>query len=247
MNRNTNISPEEFEVIERYILKQMPREEYEAFRLKSLNDEELAEKIKSVKLLLVGIQESTLTKKIESFQKEISSPEKKINHSVGKVFNMKRWLVAASIIVLLGLGSLLFLNKFNKNERLFSEYYKPDPGLITAMGTSENYLFEHAMIDYKMKKYDSALKTWESLLESNQTNDSLNYFIGSAFLAKENSDSAIFYFQKVISNKRSYFLNDAYWYLGLALVKQQKSQKAIPYLEQSTHQNKEALLSKLKK
>ncbi len=246
MNRNTNISPEELESIERYLLKQMPGDEYNAFTKKILNDTELQNKINSVRLMLVGIQESNLSQKMEEFHKEISSPEKKLNPSSGNVFNMNRWLVAASIIVLLGLGALLFLNKFNKPERLFSDYYKPDPGLITAMGTSENYLFEHAMIDYKTKKYDNALKTWKELLKSNPANDTLNYFIGSAFLAKNKSDSAVYYFQKVIANPGSYFFNDANWYLGLALVKQQKSQKAIPYIEKSNHQNKEKVLRKLK-
>ena len=247
MNSNTNISPEEFEIIERYILKQMPQDEYDAFALKLLDDATLQNKIKSVQLLLVGIQEASLTEKMENFHKEIVSSEKKINHGGGNLFSMKRWMVAASLIVLVGLGALLFLSPFNKQEKLFTEYYKPDPGLITAMGTSDNYLFEHAMIDYKTKNYDSAIKTWENLLKSNPTNDTLNYFIGAAFLAKEKSDSAIRYFQNVLSNPQSYFFNDANWYIGLSLVKQQKSQKAIPYIEQSNHQNKEALLLKLRK
>ena len=224
----------------------MPQEEYEAFNLKSLNDEELQNKIKSVRLLLVGIQESHLTEKMDVFHKEISSQEKKISQPKAKVFPIKRWMAAASVIVLLGLGALLFLNKSNKQERLYSEYYKPDPGLITAMSTSDNYLFDHAMIDYKTKEYDSAIKTWKGLLESNTASDTLNYFIGSAFLAKEKNDSAIFYFQKVIINEKSYFLNDAYWFIGLALIKEGKITNAIPYIEKSNHQNKEALLQKLK-
>ncbi|MEO9020898.1 MAG: hypothetical protein ABI237_14710 [Ginsengibacter sp.] len=246
MNRNTNILPEEWEVIERYILKQMSKEEYDAFTSKMLNDKELQNKTASVKLLLVGIQESSITEMIEDFHKGISSEEKKINHPKGNVFSMKQWMVAASVIVLVGLGTLLFFNQPNKSEKLFSEYYKTDPGLITAMSTSDNYLFEHAMIDYKTKKYDSAIKTWKELLISNPTNDTLNYFIGSAFLAKDKSDSAIPYFQKVLTIPQSYFFNDANWYLGLSFVKQQKSKEAIPYFEKSNHQNKETLLLKLK-
>lgn len=225
----------------------MPQEEYEAFAKNILTDSTLQDKIDSVRLMLVGIQESSLSQKLEEFQKEIFSPEKKTSHSTGKIVAMKRWLVAASVIVIAGLGTMLFLNKSNQPERLFSEFYKPDPGLITAMGASENYLFEHAMIDYKTKNYDSAIKSWKELLKSNSSSDTLNYFIGSAFLAKEKSDSAIYYFQKVVSNPASYFFNDANWYLGLALVKQQKSREAIPYIEQSNHQNKEAVLQKLKK
>lgn len=247
MNRKTDISSKEFENIERYLLKQMSEDEYNTFTKQISNDSTFQDKIDTVKLLLVGIQESNLSEKINDFHHEIFSPGKKINQSAGKVLNLKRWMVAASVILLVGLGSLLFFNRSNKQERIFSEYYQPDPGLITAMGSSENYLFEHAMIDYKTQKYDSALKTWQKLLKSNPANDTLNYFIGSAFLAKDKSDSAVYYFQKVVTHPGSYFLNEANWYLGLALIKQQKKQKAIPYIEKSNHQNRAAILRKLRK
>lgn len=247
MNRNTDISPEEFERIERYLLKQMPDDEYEAFAKQHRNDPTLAGKIHSVTLMLVGIQENTLLERIDAFHQNLSVLKERTNHPSGKVFRMKRWLVAGSLIVLAGLAALLFLNKSHKSDRLFFAYYKPDRGLITAMGTSDNYLFDRAMIDYKTKRYDSAVKAWERLLGSNPSNDTLNYFIGSAFLANNNIDSAVYYFEKVSNNQKSAFLNDAYWYLGLASLKQQKSRNAILYIEKSNHPKKEEILRKLKK
>ncbi len=244
MNKNTDIPPEELEIIERYILKQMPQEEYEAFTEKLKNDEHLNEKMKTVQLLLVGIKEAELTNKIEDFHRGLPFSKQNKARPSARIFSMKKWLVAASVIVLVGLGSLLFFNPFNKNS-LFNKYYKPDPGLITTMGNSDNYLFDHAMIDYKTKKYDKAITEWRKLLVTQPENDTLNYFIGSALLAENKSREAIEHFQKVITNPHSYFLNDAYWYLGLALVKQQKTQKAIPFIEKSDHQNKETLLLKL--
>lgn len=246
MNPNIDITPGEFEAIEQYILRQMPEQEYQAFTRKVQNDKALQNKLYSVRLLLLGIQEASLTNKMEDFHKGLKGSSKK-NSSTGKTIPMRRWLVAASVIVTAGLGVLLFINRSSKDEELFAAYYKSDPGLISVMGVSENYLFDRAMIDYKTEKYDSAIKAWESLLPMKPDNDTLNYFIGSAYLAEEKNDKAIAHFKKVISQTNSYFLKDAYWYTGLALLKKGKTTNAVAFIEKSGYENKASLLSKLKK
>ena len=63
---------------------------------------------------------------------------------------------------------------------------------------------------------------------------------------KEKQETAIFYFNNVISNKNSIFRNDALWYAGLALLKSNKKAEALVFIEKADHQNKEALLKELK-
>lgn len=77
MNRKTDISSKEFENIERYLLKQMSEDEYNTFTKQISNDSTFQDKIDTVKLLLVGIQESNLSEKINDFHHEIFSPGKK--------------------------------------------------------------------------------------------------------------------------------------------------------------------------
>ena len=74
----------------------------------------------------------------------------------------------------------------------------------------------------------------------------MNYFIGSAYLAKAKDELALTHFQKVITNQDSYFLNDANWYIGLVLLKENKISEAIFFIEKSEHQDKSSLLLKLK-
>jgi len=114
------------------------------------------------------------------------------------------------------------------------------------MGASDNYLFDRAMVDYKVGDYDAALQIWENLQESKPANDTLNYFIASAYMGKENDEIAISYFQKVIINESSFFRNDALWYTGLALIREKKMKEAISVLEKAEHQDKDRLLAKLK-
>jgi tetratricopeptide (TPR) repeat protein len=225
----------------------MSEDEYNAFAIKLKNDSALQEKVHSVRLLFLGISESAMEGGVKEFHKELTADAQQNTPKTGKIFSMKQWLVAASIIIIAGIGALLFLNRNNREEKLFATYYKPDPGLITAMSVSDNYEFDRAMIDYKTKDYDGAIHAWEKLLTAKPDNDTLNYFIASAWLAKKNNEKAIIYFQKVISDTSSYFLHDAYWYAGLALLKEGKDKEAIPFIEKSEHPHKNDLIEKLEK
>lgn len=235
------------ERIERYLLKEMPEEEYNAFEKRISSDAPLRQKVESVKLMLVGIQESILSEKIDNFHKEVTMAEAGTGQPRSKLFSMKRWMVAASVVVLLGFSAVLFFTKSGGQERLFSEYYKPDPGLSTAMGESDKYLFDHAMIDYKTGKYDSAIKTWQQLYQSNPQSDTLNYFLGSAFMAKEKVKEAIPYFERALAKDDTHFADDANWYLALAFTKEKKYDEAVSYLKKTNHKGKNSFLAKLKK
>lgn len=246
MDRNIHIAPEAFEIIEQYLTRQLTAEDLETFTNRLKKDITLQNQVESVRLLLLGVREATLTDKMNEFHKELKGGDNK-KESTGKLFSMKKWLVAASVVLIAAVGIALFLTNPGKEEKIFTAYYKPDPGLISAMGHSDNYAFDRAMIDYKTKNYDSAIKAWEVLLVKRPNNDTLNYFIGSAYLAKKENDKALEHFAKVMVNTASYFSKDAYWYAGLALINEGRIEEAIPLIGKADHPGKEALLKELNK
>ncbi len=246
MNRDLDISQEELETIEQFIFQQMSVEENEVFTKKLSADLALQHKLKTVKLLIMGIQEIELEKKLDGFHHGLLSLKKNRIQPPTNTFALKKWLVAASVVIIVGLGSLLFLNQDTKEEKIFAAYFQPEPGLISAMGASENYLFDRAMVDFKVGDYNAALKIWESLLASKPENDTLNYFIASAWLMKEKEEIALTYFKKVIANENSPFRNDALWYTGLALLKSNRTTEALGFIEKAENENKAALLKELK-
>ena len=130
---------------------------------------------------------------------------------------------------------------------MYSEYYKPDPGLITAMGVSDNYTFEKAMVDYKNGDYDKAIKGWLSLKSNQATNDTLDYFLGAAYQASGQYDTAIPYLEKIASEKENTFNKDACWYLGLALLRKGNKELAATYIQQSGYPQSPELLNALNK
>lgn len=246
MNRDLDISQQELETIEQFIFQQMKDEESAAFTKKLHTDLALQHKLETVRLLLVGIQEAELEKKLDEFHNSLHLLKKNQIQRLSQTFALKKWLVAASVLVIVGLGSLLFFNQKTNEKKLFAAYFQPEPGLISAMGASDNYLFDRAMVDYKVGDYNAALKTWESLLTSNPESDTLNYFIGSAWLMKKKEETAIAHFKKVIANENSTFRNDALWYTGLALLKSKRKSEALGFIEKAEHENKASLLRELK-
>lgn len=245
MNTEHYISTEEFETIEQYLLGAISNEEKQAFKKRIESDSLLALKVKEVKLLLAGIETTSLKERLDIYHTGIkkNSPQK----AGGKIilFNRKL-LVAASVLVLAAVSVWLFVMKGNRYEKMYADYYKPDPGLMTAMGISGNYQFEKAMVDYKTGNYKKAIDEWSKLKTDMPHNDTLNYFLGAAQQADGNSATALTLLKQIANDTAKPFYKDACWYTGLALVKEGAVNEAIPYLEKSGRPESIELISKLK-
>ncbi len=224
-----NISPEELERIERFLANEMNAAGKESFLLELDKDASLREKTEEVKLLLLGIQEAALKERLQDFHREIKPRTSK----PAPIFSIKKWLAAASVLFAVALSVWWFLYNKPANEKLYSRYYSPDPGLATLMSSSSKYEFDKAMVEYKSGEYDKALTSWKLLLSQNPGNDTLTYFIGVASQAAGKEEQAITNLQMIAADTGSVFCKDACWYLGLAYLKKKETQAAVEYIEKS--------------
>ena len=240
MNNHDHIPPADLEQIERFLQKEMLPEERQAFVNRLAADGELKQAVEEMELLSIGIQEVALQKKLDQFHEEMPAQ----HPAVKKVAFSKGWLAAAAIIVIASALVIWLLIGGSKEEKLFATYYQPDPGLPTVMSSTDNYEFYQAMVDYKSGEYDKAIAAWDALLQQRPGNDTLNYYIGSAWLAKEEPKKAIEFLEKVNANSR--FVNDANWYLALAWMKEGDKERAIAALEKTQHVGKEELMARLR-
>lgn len=245
MDRNYTISTEEFETIEQQLLGKATMDEQRAFENKLSEDSSLASKVTEVKLLLAGIETLSLKDRLDIYHNNI-----KKNHpltSGGKIISFKRKLLMAASVALIAAACVWLYNMAgNKYEKLYTAYYKPDPGLMSAMGVGDNYLFNKAMLEYKTGNYKKAIDEWSKLKESMAPNDTLNYFLGAAQQADGNNATAIALLQSLVNDTAKPFYKDACWYTGLALLQQGKIIEAIPYLEKSGRPESAELINKLK-
>jgi tetratricopeptide (TPR) repeat protein len=245
LDTNYTISTEEFESIEQYLLGETSTEQRLTFESKMKADISWAAKVNEVKLLLVGIETASLKERLDNYHINI-----KKNHlptSGGKVISMRRkWMVAASVALLVAMSVWVFTTRENKYQKLYATYYKPDPGLMSAMGASDNYLFNKAMLDYKTGDYKKAIDEWSKLKTGMPQNDTLSYFLGVAQQANGNSAAAITLLKSMTADSLKPFYKDACWYTGLAFLKQSNVNEAIPYLEKSARPESSELINKLK-
>lgn len=247
MKYRNQLTDEETEEIERFLQQEMDESEAADFSQRMRENEELRQKVDEVKLTQLAIGEIALKERLDEYHEAIQTVS-------GKPVNRRviqwgvSWKIAATILfVVVAAGTwLLFTN--NNSHRLYSRYYKPDPGLMTAMsGDNDNYEFEKAMVEYKSGDYRKALSEWGVLLEKRPASDTLLYFMGAASQAVNENDKAIMYFEKVAQQGSGSFLKDAYWYLGLAWLKNGATDKAINYIRMSEYPQSDELINDLQK
>lgn len=238
-----NISQEQLEAIERYLNGQMTGDELTAFETRLQEDETFKTIVDDVKTIFNAIETQALKEKMEDFHEELEDTPIIPLHTKHKS-SFKKYLVAASVVALLGLGYFTFFGK-SQNEKLYVKYFTPDPGLPTTMGNTDNFDFYDAMVNYKQGDYQTAINKWEVLLESNTESDTLNYFIGVAHLAKNNTLLAINYLSKVTYSNANVFDKEAHYYLGLAYLKTNETQLAKENLSFSSYEQSQSILAQL--
>jgi tetratricopeptide (TPR) repeat protein len=227
MNEKTNISIEEFEQIEKYLLDSLSPEETRKLETKIGNDPVFTAKVEEVKILIRGVESASLQDKLDTYHQRMSSSET-VKASQGSGSRIPIYAVAALFIALLGI--FWFFNAESDSEKLFAKHFTPDPGLPTQMGTTNDYQFYDGMVSYKRNDFETALSKWNPILEQHPKNDTLQYFIGVAYLAAGEDHNALNRLKELYESKPESFKNETAFYLGMAYLKLDDLENAIKYL-----------------
>ncbi len=240
-----NISQELFETIEGYLNGSLSESDRLQFEAKLNSDPSLQEKIEEVRTILSNIETAVLKEKLDSFHTDI--PVQLDDTSELSKNSKKSWYYVAGIAASIALLTALYFGVSGNTtpEKLFEEYFKPDPGLPTTMGTTTDFSFYEAMVDYKKGAYASAIEKWEALLPSKIKGDTLPYFLGVAHLANDNEEKAISYLHPLSQQGTTSFIKETDYYLGLAYLKANDIDNAKKLLASSGTQEALDLLAKL--
>ena len=165
-------------------------------------------------------------KEYEKGKIKLQQIEKKNNS-----FFSKKWLIAASVLVIVSLSGLLLLPSEKSSDELFASYFEPYTNVIAPISRSDKKksTLEIAFKNYENKKYAEALKGLEkSITKENKT--ALHLFIAVTNLKLENTNKAIAILEENLNNSNTW--KDKYlWYLSLAYLKENKTEKAIETLK----------------
>jgi len=242
-----DISQELLETIERYLNDTMGQEERSSFEEKLQSNTELNQQVQDIEIMLFGIETSALKEKLDIFHKDlITDISSNRGKPKGKGFPFIKYAIAASVALLISIGGWWITNQKSSNEKLFAKHFRPDPGLATTMSINNNYEFYNAMVSYKHEDYSIAIKKWERILHKKPENDTLNYFLGVAYLANGNEITSIKHLNFVTKIKNSAFEKDAFYYLGLAHLKNGNEYEARRNLSKSEIDKSKLIIRELK-
>ncbi len=242
MNNNSDIPQELFEAIERYVNGTMDAKELKDFNDYLKIDAEFKAQVEDIKTMLLGTETKSLKPQLGNFHENIPELKKQQSSSKKNPFlNYSKIAIAAAIVI--AVGSIWFFSNI-PNRSLYNKYFKPAPGLPTTMSSADNFDFYDAMVNYKHGDYKTAIDKWQILSENKPENDTINYFLGVAHLANKNIIEAIPFLERSVeAEDNSVFLNDAYFYLGLAYLKEGNLELAKKHLSLSnTDKGKTVLL-----
>ena len=139
--------------------------------------------------------------------------------------------VAASIIILF--GSYLYLQRQQKIDDLYQSYYDLDEVYLnTRSGNSTNTdLLEQGLLLFEKDKYQESINYFDQL----PTSVTALYYSGVAHMELQEYEVAIFKFDQVIVSYLNVFHDQAEWYKGLCLMKQEKLNDAKDIFTRISH------------
>jgi len=157
-------------------------------------------------------------KEIKELFSSLNQTEEK---SKGKVISIRPWLVAASIALVVGLGSwLFFFNSLDINtNQLYAANFTPYENVVHPIerGNQLEDLLNRAFTAYEDEKYDEALRLFKEL--NVKKNDAYIDFYEAIVLMQLNKH------QEAIPLLKNYIQNNgelkdrAHWYLALTYLK----------------------------
>ncbi len=216
MNSDRDISINDFERIEAYLLGTMDAVDRNQFEKERQNNPDFDKIVSEHSELLRAVEIGALREQLAKIH--LSQVAKRPSIS-------RFWFAVAAGMALLVVSVIWWQMQPNQYGKLFATHVSVDPGLPVPMSASVNgmYKFYDAMVDYKVENYDLAFSKWSNLLETKPNNDTIQFYIGMALFNQEAFLESLPYFTKVEKNSESVFQYKSQWYKLLVALAQENN------------------------
>jgi len=152
----------------------------------------------------------------------LSNLKTKKDEAKPKVFYLRPWLAAASIVILVGFGSwFLFFNSNNLNtDALYATHFVPYENVVNPIqrGVEVENIKAKAFVAYENGEYEKALQLFEQS-DTHSKNHYITFYEGIILMQLNKHKKAIILLNEYITNNGK-LADRATWYLALSYLKQ---------------------------
>jgi tetratricopeptide (TPR) repeat protein len=168
-----------------------------------------------------------LRAQLNEIHEELSPQIEKITRKSSK--RVLRYAVAASIAVVISLGTYsLFFKKVN-DTKIVSQFYKPyDVTLVNRSANTElTAVMGEALYLYDNGKYKEAIVLFEQILASNPELMASHLYSGISYMELKEYTRAGVSFNTVIEQNDNLYIEQAEFYLGMVFILTEQRDKAL--------------------
>lgn len=218
--------------IERFIKGEMTAEEVLNFKHRLEHDPEFLELYEATLAAHKVVEEAGRQElKYNMWAYENSPKKRKRTFKFGK---RQLIAIAASVVILIGVTTLLDMGRSMSSSEVFDYYYQPyDPPSVLrddSGGGSENW--NKAAQHYYNGNYEEALRYFE-IAEDNIHFTVVEFYQGMSYLQMEHPDySNALYYLNEVRLEESVYKEQANWYYALTLLKNGQKNEAEEVLKQ---------------
>ncbi len=216
-------------LISKYLEGELDPGEVARFEETLLEDHELQEELdlyREVDDALADTEVLELRAQLDELHEELTPQLERRNKRSSK--RVLRYAVAASVAVVISLGTYsLFFKKVSDN-KIVSQFYKPyDVTLVNrSANTNLDVTLRSALLKYENREYDEAIKLFQEALEINPKMVASNLYTGISYFEIQKYREADKSLSKVIEQNDNLYIEQAEWYLGFCYLKLNENEKA---------------------
>lgn len=208
-------------LINGYFEGSLTENQLEEFERLLRTDADFAAAFKFEKELQIALNKEERKEIKELFSSLNETKEKEIVKNKGKVISMQSWLAAATIALVVGIGSwFFFFNSTDLNtSQLYAANFTPYENVVHPIerGNQLQDLMSRAFTAYEDEKYNEALLLFKEL-NVKQNDDYIVFYEAIVLMQLNRHNEAIPLLKNYIENNGE--LKDrAHWYLALSYLK----------------------------
>ena len=228
------------EKIELYLTGQLKDKELEEFESTINSDEALAQDVAIMKDLEEAMSdfehEKELSNKLKFLSKKYITEEainKTTSPQIVPIYR-KKWFVAATVLLIVVAGGLLFQNVFQPkaDTDLFATYYKSYPSNLLTRGENDE-TYNDIVKSYNENDFTTVINLLEERLADKPNDTPSKMMLGNSYLSLEpvEAQKAIKIFQPIANDNTNVYQETAQWYLALAYLENDNVELAEPILK----------------